>query len=243
MPMPCSTTYKNVNKHIEGLCYVYWIHLPEHIDITTEGYVGATKLNVKDRWSGHNSWAKQPLIQGNERLHEALNSDNELIYEVVFTSYNYEECLELEAQYRPDRYIGWNKARGGGQLDGWFSGELAKIKAVQRWQSDPETANKWWEAELALLQKQEAQRKADAYLPHGNERKLSANNSSGHTGCSFYEPFQKWRVQICVNRHNKFLGYYDSLEQAIKVYTNAKEASKALRMENKKKKLFHQRIA
>ena len=222
---------------------MYWIHLPEHIDITTQGYVGATKLNVKDRWSAHNSWAKQPLIQGNERLHEALNSDNELIYEVVFTSYNYEECLELEAQYRPDRYIGWNKARGGGQLDGWFSGELAKIKAVQRWQSDPETANKWWEAELALLQKQEAQRKADAYLPHGNERKLSANNSSGHTGCSFYEPFQKWRVQICVNHHNKFLGYYDSLEQAIKVYTNAKEASKALRMENKKKKLFHQRIA
>ena len=243
MPMRCSTTYKNVNKHIEGLCYVYWIHLPEHIDITTEGYVGATKSNVKDRWVAHNSWAKQPLVQGNERLHEALNSDNELIYEVVYTSYNYEECLELEAQYRPDRYIGWNKARGGGQLDGWFSGELAKIKAVQRWQSDPETANKWWEAELALLQKQEAQRKADAYLPHGNERKLSANNSSGHTGCSFYEPFQKWRVQICVNRHNKFLGYYDSLEQAIKVYTNAKEASKALRMENKKKKLFHQRIA
>jgi hypothetical protein len=241
--MRCSTTYKNVNKHIEGLCYVYWIHLPEHIDITTEGYVGATKSNVKDRWVAHNSWAKQPLVQGNERLHEALNSDNELIYEVVYTSYNYEECLELEAQYRPDRYIGWNKARGGGQLDGWFSGELAKIKAVQRWQSDPETANKWWEAELALLQKQEAQRKADAYLPHGNERKLSANNSSGHTGCSFYEPFQKWRVQICVNRHNKFLGYYDSLEQAIKVYTNAKEASKALRMENKKKKLFHQRIA
>jgi hypothetical protein len=241
--MRCSTTYKNVNKHIEGLCYVYWIHLPEHIDITTEGYVGATKSNVKDRWVAHNSWAKQPLVQGNERLHEALNSDNELIYEVVYTSYNYEECLELEAQYRPDRYIGWNKARGGGQLDGWFSGELAKIKAVERWQSDPETANKWWEAELALLQKQEAQRKADAYLPHGNERKLSANNSSGHTGCSFYEPFQKWRVQICVNRHNKFLGYYDSLEQAIKVYTNAKEASKALRMENKKKKLFHQRIA
>ena len=237
------TSCLTIPKHTEGLCYVYWIHLLEHTDIATEGYVGATKSNVKDRWVAHRSWAKQPLIQGNERLHEALNSDNELIYEVVFTSYNYEECLELEAQYRPDRYIGWNKARGGGQLDGWFSGELAKIKAVQRWQSDPETANKWWEAELALLQKQEAQRIADAYLPNGNERKLSANNSSGHTGCSFYEPFQKWRVQICVNRHNKFLGYYDSLEQAIKVYTKAKEESKALRMENKKKKLFHQRIA
>jgi hypothetical protein len=241
--MPCSTTYKNVNKHTEGLCYVYWIHLPEHVDITTQGYVGATKSSVKDRWVAHNSWAKQPLIQGNERLHKALNSDNELIYEVVCTSYNYEECLELEAQYRPNRYIGWNKARGGGKLDGWFSGELAKIKAVQRWQSDPETANKWWEAELTLLQKQEAERKADAYIPHGNERKLSSNNSSGHTGCSFYEPFQKWRVQICVNGDKKFLGYYDSLDQAIKVYAKAKQESKALRMENKKKKLFHQRIA
>lgn len=235
MLTPCLT----VPKHIEGLCYVYWIHLKEHTDIATEGYVGATKFNVKDRWVAHRSWAKQPLIQGNERLYAALNGKDELIYEVVFTSYNYEDCLELEAQYRPNRYIGWNKAKGGGQLDGWFSGELAKIKAVERWQTDPDTANKWWDAEMAILHKQEAQRKAEAFIPHGGERKLSVRNSSGHTGCNFYEPLQKWRVQICVNRHNKLIGYYDTLEQAINAYAKAKEEAKTLRLQIKQNKLFY----
>jgi len=234
MLMSCLTA----NKHVEGLCYVYWIRLPEHTDIFTQGYVGATKSNVKDRWLSHRSWARQPLEQGNERLYEALNSSSELVYEVVFSGFCYEECLELEAQYRPERYVGWNKARGGGQLDGWFSGELAKIKAIKRWQKDPETPTKWWDAEMAILQKQEAQRKAAAYLPHGSERKLSASNSSGYTGCSFYEPLQKWRAQICVNRHNMLLGYYDTLEQAVNAYAKAKEESKSLRLQNKKKKLF-----
>ena len=234
----CSIIYKNDHKHTDGLCYVYWIHLPEHTDISTQGYVGATKANVKDRWMSHRTWAKQPLVQGNERLYEALNSNNDLVFEVVHISYNYEECLALETQYRPERYIGWNKAKGGGQLDGWFSGELAKIKAIERWQTDPDTANKWWDAEMAILQKQEAQRKADAFVPHGGERKLSARNSSGHTGCNFYEPLQKWRAQICVNRHNMLLGYYDTLEQAINAYAKAKEESKSLRLQNKKKKLF-----
>ena len=160
------------------------------------------------------------------------------VYEVVFIKYNYEECLNIEAQYRPDRYIGWNKAKGGGQLDGWFSGELAKIKAVNRWQADPETATKWWDGEIALLQKLEAQRKADAFLPHDSERKLSASNSSGHTGCSFYEPLQKWRAQICVNRHNKLLGYFNTLDQAKNAYAKAKEESRALRLQHKKKETF-----
>jgi hypothetical protein len=233
MLMPCLTTYKNVSKHIKGLCYVYWIHLPEHTNITTQGYVGATKANIKERWSAHKRWVKQPLTQGSERLYAALNSDNELIYEVVFTTYNYQECLDLEAMYRPERHIGWNKARGGGQLDGWFSGELAKIRAIKRWQEDPDTPNKWWDAELNLLHKIEAKRIADAFVPHSAERQLSASNSSGVTGCSFFKPLQKWRAQICVKRKNRLLGYYDTLEQAAKAYADAKEQSKTLRLKNK----------
>lgn len=225
---------QSLSRHIDQMCYVYWIRLPEHTDIHTQGYVGATRTNFKDRWSAHRLWAKQPFTQGNERLYHALNNSQELIYEVVYYSYCYDECLELEAKYRPERYIGWNKARGGGQLDGWFSGELAKIKAIQRWQDDPDTANKWWEAEIALLHKIEAKRKADAYIPHASKRQLSARNTSGHTGCSFYEPTKKWRVQLCVNRQNKLIGYYDTLEQAINAYTVAKENSKTLRLKNKK---------
>ena len=231
--------YKNVPKHTDGMCYVYWIHLLEHKDIWTQGYVGATRTSVKERWSAHNAWCKQPLTIGNERLHAALNSNESLVYEVVYIGTSYDECLLLEQQYRPERYIGWNKAKGGGQLDGWFSGELAKIKAIERWQSDPNTATIWWDTEIALLNKIEAKRKADAYLPHAAERKLHERNSSGHTGCSYYKPTQKWRAQICIDRHNKLIGYYDTLEQAINAYARAKEESRTLRLKIKQKKLFY----
>lgn len=237
MLTPCETIElppKNLRKHIDEMCYVYWIRLPEHTDINTQGYVGVTSTNFRDRWNAHKQWASQPFTQGNERLYDALNNSHQLIYEVVFYSFCYEECLELEEKYRPERYIGWNKAKGGGRLDGWFSGELAKIKAIQRWQADPDTPNKWWEAEMALLRKLEAKRKEDAFLPHAGERQLSVRNTSGHTGCSFYEPTQKWRAQLCVNRHNKLIGYYDTLEQAINAYLKAKEESRTLRLKIKK---------
>jgi len=28
---------------MKSTCYVYWIHLPEHTDMFTEGYIGVSK--------------------------------------------------------------------------------------------------------------------------------------------------------------------------------------------------------
>ena len=35
------------------MAFVYWIHLPEHTDIFTEGYVGFTKLTPHERFKTH----------------------------------------------------------------------------------------------------------------------------------------------------------------------------------------------
>jgi hypothetical protein len=236
--------YKGTEHQPKGASVVYWIHKPEHTDITKQGYVGITHNLAMNRWRDHQSASKYNPDVHCAVVNRSIRKHPDLIYEVVLVADTREYCECIEGLLRPTNRIGWNIARGGMPVDTMMGGIANKQRWIQHWIDNPvEAANRWWNAERRLLKKQKAQRKANAYMPHGNERKLSANNSSGHTGCSFYKPFQKWRVQICVNGDKKFLGYYDCLEQAIKVYTKAKQESKALRMENKKKKLFHQRIA
>lgn len=43
--------------------FVYWVHLPEHSDKKSEGYIGITK-NIDTRWKSHknknsNGWTLQ----------------------------------------------------------------------------------------------------------------------------------------------------------------------------------------
>lgn len=44
--------------------------------------------------------------------------------------------------------------------------------------------------------------------------KTSSRNKSGIKGVSWNEAKQKWEVRIMVNNRNKFIGYYDTLEEA-----------------------------
>lgn len=54
-------------------------------------------------------------------------------------------------------------------------------------------------------------------------RKKQINNTSGHTGVNWSKQCQKWRVEICINRKNKYLGFYDNFEKAVEVYKEAKK--------------------
>lgn len=95
------------------MAVVYWIHLAEHTDITSEGYVGASKSTAKHRMVGHNSSART----GSELIvHKALRkySDKILVATVVEGSDEY--CYEVENKLRPSAYTGWNSAVGGDQV-------------------------------------------------------------------------------------------------------------------------------
>lgn len=58
-------------------------------------------------------------------------------------------------------------------------------------------------------------RAVSASQNHRNQKR-SKNNSSGHTGVSWYRPYGKWRATVSVGRGRaKHLGYFDHIEDAI----------------------------
>lgn len=93
------------------LTFVYWIHLPEHTDKFTQGYIGVSQF-IDRRWKEHKNDAlknKHP----NRYLQNAINKyQDTLIYDIIFVG---EEPLAYaqEALLRPQPSIGWNLMSGG----------------------------------------------------------------------------------------------------------------------------------
>ena len=85
---------------------VYWIHLPEHTDILSEGYIGVTN-NLKRRISEHRS-------NTNEHLNNAFKKYTNIVCDIVVKSDDY-YCLYVEEKLRPIDKIGWNVIKGGGK--------------------------------------------------------------------------------------------------------------------------------
>lgn len=78
-------------------CWVYWIHLPEHTDFLTEGYIGITN-DVDRRFKEH------------QRVSPFVSDACEL---EVLVCGGRDYCLSLENKIRPYKYIGWNVTAGG----------------------------------------------------------------------------------------------------------------------------------
>ena len=55
------------------------------------------------------------------------------------------------------------------------------------------------------------------------EYKIPTHNTSGVKGVSFDNRKKKWRAYITIKRKQKFLGYYDNVNDAIKTRQNAEE--------------------
>ena len=87
---------------------VYWIHLPEHTDMFTQGYIGITN-NINNRFEAHKN---RPT---NNHMKFAINKYgwDMLIKEVILIASN-SYCLAVEAKIRAEKYIGWNIVEGGG---------------------------------------------------------------------------------------------------------------------------------
>lgn len=96
----------------ETVFEVYWIHLKEHTDITTQGYVGITCQGSRTRFYKHLSDARNKNYD--YMFHKALRKyqDSEMIVETICIS-NEHYAKELEYNLRPNDFIGWNTATGG----------------------------------------------------------------------------------------------------------------------------------
>jgi hypothetical protein len=88
---------------------VYWIHLIEHTDVLSEGYVGVS-INPKRRLSEHRLASKN---QNNVNPYfERILAKHDVIQTIIFQGTE-EECYHQEELLRPDRNIGWNINKGG----------------------------------------------------------------------------------------------------------------------------------
>jgi group I intron endonuclease len=111
---------------------IYWIHLVEHTDIYTQGYVGVSK-NMDRRINDHIR-KLTTNTHTNPHLKYAFNKYGwEKVVVDIFWCGEEKYCYVLENTLRPSKNIGWNITIGGHRGPGWPKGkkqsEATKKKA------------------------------------------------------------------------------------------------------------------
>jgi hypothetical protein len=208
--------YKGCQHQPEGASVVYWIHKPEHTDITKEGYVGITSNKVQRRWVDHKSASRSKTKNNCKIVNKAIRKHKDLIYEVVLVADTREYCERIERLLRPTNCIGWNIAIGGMSVDTMMGGIATRKRWIQHWINNPtEAAERWWESERLMLKKQATtQRKEKKPLPWCKPRKSQSNNTSGDRGVTWFQKLNKWRAQIGITPYVITIGYYEDKEDA-----------------------------
>lgn len=88
---------------------VYWIHLPEHTDITSQGYIGITSKSVHTRFIEHKSASKSY----DNVIHRVFRKYKDILIVTELVKGNKKYCALVEFKLRPEKFIGWNSAIGG----------------------------------------------------------------------------------------------------------------------------------
>ena len=91
---------------------VYWIRLPEHTDMLSEGYIGYTKHTAEQRFYNHKKdaeGARNGSVIG--RALRKYGVDGVILETIVVCSPEY--AVWLENKLRPTGGIGWNISAGG----------------------------------------------------------------------------------------------------------------------------------
>lgn len=108
---------------------VYWIHHPEHLDMSKQGYVGVTK-SFNDRMRGHRTLKKKMPVT------DAIKTYgwDTLKKTIIRSDLTLEQALALEAELRPTQRIGWNLQKGGeiGVEPEWYKDPINKAAHSKR---------------------------------------------------------------------------------------------------------------
>lgn len=101
----------DISESKNSVTYVYWIHLSEHTDANTQGYVGVSKNPTYRLWEHHNDVKNDNHC--NPHLSRVIKKySNKLIQTIIFKG-NETECYLYEEEIRPKKNIGWNINKGG----------------------------------------------------------------------------------------------------------------------------------
>jgi hypothetical protein len=108
------------------MAFVYWVRLPEHKDVFTEGYVGVTSQPVMTRFSQHLSKAKKNENLPFQNALRKYGRHGLVVDTLVIGDVDY--VYDLENKLRPDERIGWNCSQGG---DRSSLGRIKKQRSVE----------------------------------------------------------------------------------------------------------------
>lgn len=119
---------------------VYWVHLPDHTDITTQGYIGVSN-NPKRRMSEHKNSSilrndKNPLFC--RMLYKHLDT---IVQTIIFVGTE-EACYSFEQELRPIKNVGWNANKGGSKPPsklGWTPSKATLAKRSKSLTGIPRT--------------------------------------------------------------------------------------------------------
>lgn len=89
--------------------YIYWIKKKDHVDLSSEGYIGYSTDPEYRLKTSHRSMNSNTRVSRSIRKYE---EDIELI--VLYEFETRQEALQKEKELRPKERIGWNVAVGGG---------------------------------------------------------------------------------------------------------------------------------
>lgn len=97
----------------EKVAVVYWLHLKEHTDVFTQGYVGVTTRLIDIRFKEHCGKFKSSYNPYNP-LHLAFAQYGiDTIVRTRLCVCSVKEAYEVERLFRPFEYMGWNTTEGG----------------------------------------------------------------------------------------------------------------------------------
>jgi hypothetical protein len=97
----------------EKVAVLYWLHVKEHTDVFTQGYVGVTTRSIEIRFKEHCSRFNNSYNPYNP-LHLAFAQHGpENILRTRLCVADASEIYKVEELFRPFEYMGWNTAQGG----------------------------------------------------------------------------------------------------------------------------------
>lgn len=115
--------HKREIEQIDEECFVYWIHLEEHTDMYSQGYIGVSN-DPAHRLKQHRHNIKRSNYD-NPHLARAFEKyADRLIQSVVFSG-SKTECYEQEEVLRHKKNIGWNVNKGGACPPSWEGKNLS----------------------------------------------------------------------------------------------------------------------
>lgn len=94
------------------MAFVYWIRLPEHTDMSSEGYIGFTSKSVESRLRQHKDDSTREKCK-NLPIYNAMRKYGDLLIVDTLVEGSDEYCLTVENKLRPEVKIGWNIKIGG----------------------------------------------------------------------------------------------------------------------------------